>query len=455
MKYFSPVYKPGKNIRPPDLYEYSPDNFWFKAAGLADQTINEPLRGRHKADVIILGGGFTGLSAAFNIRERYPEKKIVLLEGACCGYGASGRNGGFCITTSLLDWEQKDPEKRREELEVSSFGLKQIKSFITDYGASIDFDESGMLEVVLDEKEIGLLEEYQLELQKFGLESTLLGRKELEKVIKSPRFISGIRLPFGATLNPAKLAREMKRIVEDLGVEIREKTIITRITPGKLNQVETELGEIQAPFMVVALNAYGHKIGFFKNRVFPISVFQIATEPLSDKEWDSVGWEDRFGLSDFRTLFSYSVKTADGRIVIGGSDFTYYANDSLSTGNDKLVMGKIVRDLLSFFPQLEGVKIVHAWGGVTAYTLGRGASVGTLGDENNIFYATGFNEGVPTAQIAGKMIADLMAKESNLFTNHFIINRRIPYAGPGFLRGGFARAVKWSIHQLNYSPLHQ
>ena len=455
MKYFSPVYKPGKNIRPPDLYEYSPDNFWFKAAGLEDQTINEPLRGRHKADVVILGGGYTGLSAAYNIRKRYPEKKIVLLEGACCGYGASGRNGGFCITTSLLDWEQEDPEKRMRDLEVSSFGIQQIKSFISDYGASFDFDESGMLEVVLDEKETRKLEEYQIELQKFGLESTLLEGKELEKIIRSPRFISGIMLPFGATLNPAKLAREMKRIVEDLGVEVREKTIITRITPGKMNQVETELGDIQAPFMVVALNAYGHKIGFFKNRVFPVSVFQIATEPLSDKQWDSVGWEERFGLSDFRTLFSYSVRTADGRIVIGGSDFTYYDRDSLSSGNDKLVMGKIERDLFSFFPQLEGLTIDHAWGGVTAYTLGRGAAVGTLGNEENIFYATGFNEGVPSTQIAGRMIADLMAKESNSFTNHFIINRDLPYAGPQLTRGIFARAIKWMIKNLNYSPLYK
>ena len=89
MKYFSPIYKPGKNLRPPDLYEYSLDNFWFKAAGLENQTINEPLRGSHKADVVILGGGFTGLSAAYNIQKKFPEKKIVLLEGACCGYGAS------------------------------------------------------------------------------------------------------------------------------------------------------------------------------------------------------------------------------------------------------------------------------------------------------------------------------------------------------------------------------
>jgi glycine/D-amino acid oxidase-like deaminating enzyme len=378
---------------------------------------------------------------------------MVLLEGACCGYGASGRNGGFCITTSLLDWDQEDPDQRMKDLEVSQYGIEQIKTFITDYGASFDFEESGMLEVALNEKQSLVLKDFQIDLMKFGLESTLLSGKDLDEVIRSARFHSGIRLPFGATLNPAKLAREMKRIVEDLGVEVRERSVITRITPGKINHVDTELGDIQAPIMVVALNAYGHKVGFFKNRVFPVSVFQIATEPLSEKQWASIGWEERFGLSDFRTLFSYSVKTADDRIVIGGADFTYYDNDVLTSGNDKSVTAKIVKDLYSFFPQLEGTTIAHAWGGITSYSLGRGAAVGTLGEYENIFFGTGFLEGVPSTQIAGRMIADLMAKQSNNFTNHFIVNRKIPYAGPKLLRGLFGRGAKWMMENLDYSPI--
>nr|MBC8509524.1 FAD-dependent oxidoreductase [Chloroflexota bacterium] len=126
MKYFSRFHNRGQNLRPPDLYEYFVDNFWFKTIDLENQKINEPLRGSHKADVVIVGGGFTGLSSAFHIKQRFPEKHIVLLEGACCGYGASGRNGGFCIATSLLDWEQSDPEIRQQSLVVSSYGLDFI-----------------------------------------------------------------------------------------------------------------------------------------------------------------------------------------------------------------------------------------------------------------------------------------------------------------------------------------
>ncbi|MCP4142459.1 MAG: FAD-dependent oxidoreductase [Chloroflexi bacterium] len=454
MKYFSRFHNRSKNLRPPDLYEYFVDNYWFKTIDIENLKVNEPLRGSHKADVVIVGGGYTGLSAAYNIRKKFPEKKIVLLEGAFCGYGASGRNGGFCIATSLLDWEQKGPERRQEDLKVSSYGLEQIKSVIAEYGVDCDLEENGMLEVAMDEKQVQELEEYQAELKSFDLDSTLLVGDDLKAEINSPLFVAGLKKPYGAILNPAKLAREMKRIVEELDVEVRERTVVTRITPGKINRIDTELGDIEAPEMILALNAYAHKLGFFKDRVFPVGVYQIATEPLNKEQWESVGWGNRQGLSDMRTMYSYSIPTADGRILMGGSDFVYYDYDALSSGNDKAVTKRVKENLFSFFPQLEGIGIDHTWGGTTSYTLGRVPTVGVMGDYQNIYFGTGFSEGVPSTQTAGRIIADLMAGESNEFTNHFIVNRNIPYAGPKNLRGYFGRAVKWMMRTFDYSPIH-
>lgn len=454
MKYFSSFHNRHKHLRPPDLYEYFVDNYWFKTVDLQNQKINEPLRGSHKADIVIVGGGFTGLSAAYNIRKRFPNKKIVILEGACCGYGASGRNGGFCIATSLLDWNQKNPERRQKDWEVSSYGISQIKRVIADHGLDCDFDESGMLEVALDNKQTEELVEFHEELKSFGLESTLLHGKDLEAEIKSPQFVAGLRNPYGATLNPAKLARGMKKVVENLGVDVHERTVVTRITPGKINYIDTELGDIQAPVLIIAVNAYAHKLGFFKDRVFPVSVHQIVTEPLSKAQWESIGWQNRPGLSDMRALYSYSIPTADGRILMGGSDFVYYDHDQISSGNDKTVTRRIKKNLFEFFPQLEGVQIEHSWGGTTAYTLGRIPSVGVMGDYKNIFFGVGFSEGVPSTQTAGRIIADLMAGEKNHFTEHFIANRKIPWAGPRPLRGYFGRAVKWMMEKWGYSPIH-
>jgi glycine/D-amino acid oxidase-like deaminating enzyme len=454
MKYFSGRQNRGHYLRPPDLYEYFVDNLWFKTIDLENQKINEPLRGSHKADVVIIGGGYTGLSSAYNIKQKFPEKKIVLLEGACCGYGASGRNGGFCIATSLLNWDEKDPDRRRKDLEVSFYGLTQIKQVIADHDVECDLEENGMLEVALNEKQTRLLEEFAADLDAFGLETTLLQGKELEDEIKSPIFVAGLKMPYGATLNPAKLAREMKRIVEEMGVEIKERSVVTRVTPGKVILVDTELGDITAPVLVVALNAYAHKLGFFNNHVFPVSVFQIATAPLSEAQWASVGWQNRQGLSDMRSLYSYSVPTVDGRIVMGGRDFTYYNNDALSSGNDKKVTRRLEDNLFEFFPQLAGLGIDHAWGGTTAYTLGRIPSVGVMGDNQNIYFGLGMAEGVPSTQTAGRIIADLMAGESNAFTTHFIVNRKIPYAGPASLRGPIGKVIKWSMENFDYSPIH-
>ena len=449
MRYFSSSHNRSKNLRPPDLYEYFVDNFWFKAAELENQKINEPLRGSHTADVVIVGGGYTGLSAAYHIRQKFPEKKIVLLEGACCGYGASGRNGGFCIATDLIR-ETKKPELEtiQKNLEISFYGQNFIKKMIAEHGVDCDYEENGMLGVALNEKQAKELEEYRERLASFGLDSTYLDGKNLETEIKSPLFLAGLNIPHGSILNPAKLAREMKRVVEEVGIEVRERTVVTRITPGKVNHVDTELGDIRAPVLVIALNAYAQKLGFFKEHVIPVGVFQIATEPLSKAQWNSIGWQNRQGLYDLRALFSYLVPSADGRIVMGGSDFSYYPNDGLSSGNDKFFTRRVTEDLFAFFPSLEGLRIEHAWGGTTTYTMDRTPSVGAIGDNRNIYYGIGLSEGVPTTQTFGRIIADLMAGESNAFTNHYVTNHKIPYIGPTIFRSVFAPGAKWLMTQL-------
>lgn len=443
MKYFSKAHNRRKNLKPPELYEYYVDNYWFKTVDLENQKINEPLRGIHKADVVIAGGGFTGLSSAYHIRQKFPDKKIVLLEGACCGYGASGRNGGFCIATDLIrEIDDSDPEVLQKNVEVSFYGLNFIKKMIAEHGVDCDLEENGMLGVALNEKHVHDLIEYQNRLKPYGLETTLLEGEALEAEIKSPRVVAGLNIPYGAILNPAKLAREMKRVVEEAGVEVRERTVITRITPGKINLVDTELGEIRAPILVVALNAYANKMGFFKNRSFPLSVYQVSTAPLSDSQWDSIGWKNRQGFYDMRTMFTYAVLTKDRRIVIGGSGAEFYDNDALCSGNDKNFTPRILEDLFAFFPQLEGLEIEHAWGGTTTYTLNRIPSVGVMGDHKNIYYGVGLSEGVPTTQTFGRIIADLMAGESNDYTNHYVVNHKLPYAGPAKIRGIFGKGVK-------------
>ena len=435
--------------RPPDLYEYSLDNFWFKDADLERQEINAPLKGSHKADIVIIGGGFTGLSSAYNLKRRFPDKKIVVLEGACCGYGASGRNGGFSgagIPGLMRYVEKMGAEAGRKAYDASLYGLNQIKEVIDEHGVECEFEENGMLQAAISDEQAKHLEEEYETYKSMGLEAAFVQGKELEAEIKSPRYIAGLKFPYGAILNPTKLAREMKRVVEKAGVEVREKTLVMRVTPGKVHRIETELGEISAPALVLGLNGYSHKLGFFRNRVLPLCSYVIATEPLSEAQWESIGWLNRQGLSDQRVLFNYQRPTADGRIVIGGSDYPYYANDALSSGNNKPVVELLAKDFFTTFPQLEGLRIDHAWGGTMGFTLDFVPSVGVMGEHKNIFYGVAYNgHGVVFGQTAGRIISELIAGESSELTDLFVVNHKIPYAGPRELRILFARLYKWYL----------
>jgi glycine/D-amino acid oxidase-like deaminating enzyme len=303
-----------------------------------------------------------------------------------------------------------------------------------------------MLEAAMDEEQAKHLMEELKTYKSLGLDATLLQGKELEAEVKSPRYVAGIKFPYGGIVNPAKLARGMKPVVEDAGVEVRERTLVMRVTPGRVHRVETEMGEISAPLLVLGLNGYSSKLGFFCNRVIPLCSYVIATEPLSQAQWDSIGWQNRQGIADMRVLFDYMRPAADGRIVIGGSDYPYYANDALSSGNNKPVIELVTKSLFATFPQLEGLRIAHAWGGTMGFTLDFVPSVGLMGEHKNIFYGVAYNgEGVAFGQTAGRIIAELMAGESSELTDLFVVNHKIPYAGPQNLRILSARLQKWYL----------
>jgi gamma-glutamylputrescine oxidase len=437
--------------RPPELYEYFVDNFWFTAADLEHQAINAPLRGRHKADIIIIGGGFTGLSSAYHLSRRFPDKKIVLLEGACCGYGASGRNGGFCDAgfSGLLGYvEAAGPELGRKAFEASLFGIDQVKRMVAEHGVQCDFEQNGMLEAALDEQQAQQLDRHHATYKSLGLETTLVQGKELEAEVRSPRYVAGLKFPYGAILNPAKLARGMKPVIERAGVEVWERTVVMRVTPGKVHHVETEMGDISAPVLVLGLNGYAPKLGFFRDRVLPLCSYVIATAPLTAAQWESIGWRHRQGIADMRVLFDYQRPTADGRIVIGGSAAPYFAGDALSSGNYKPAVEAVTKSLFTTFPQLDGLPIEHAWGGTMGFTMDFTPSVGVMGEHQNIFYGVAYNgEGVAFSQTAGRIISELMAGEQSDLTRLCAVNHQIPYLGPGNLRIVFQRLYEWYLRR--------
>lgn len=433
--------------QPPQLYEYYLDNYWFKSAGYETQSMNPPLKGSRKADIVILGGGFMGLASAYHLIQKFPDRKIVLLEGACCGYGASGRNGGF-VDTRVPGWanyaEKVGPENGRHAFDLSLYGINLIKQLVAEHGLDCEFEENGSLVTAMDNKQAQALEHACSSYKAMGLDASIIQGTELQTEINSPRYIAGLTFPYTGIVNPYKLARGMKDLVEKLGVEILERTVAMRFTPGRMHRVETEMGEIQAPDLVIGLNGYSAKLGLFKNRVIPLCSYVIATEPLIKAQWESIGWQNRQGINDMRASFDYLRPTVDGRIVIGGTDYPYYAEDRLSSGNNKPVIAALTQDLFATFPQLEGLRIEHAWGGTMGFSYDFTPSVGQMGAHKNIYYGVAHNgEGVGNCQTAGRIITDLMAGEPSDLTKLYYVNHKIPWAGPQKLRIIPARIYKW------------
>lgn len=443
--------------RPPQLYEYFLDNFWFEAAGLYEQRINAPLKGTQRADVAIIGGGFAGMATAYNLVRRFPERRVVLLEGACCGYGASGRNGGFAnagMPGLSTVYEESGAEAARTYYDATLLGLGQIREFVDDHGVDCDLEMNGAISMAADDAQMETLQAQRQRYQEMGLEATLLDTAALRQSVQTERFVGGLRDPNHAILNPAKLARGMKRVIEGLGVQVFERSKVMRLEPGSPVRIVTEFGQVKAAQAVVTLNGYAPQLGLFRQRLIPLTNYVAATEPLSDAQLASIGWTGREGLADMRLQFMYLRLSADNRIVFGGEGSPYFYDSSPSSGNYQPVLDRLHHSLIQTFPQLEGIGFTHGWGGTMGFTLDFMPSVGALDDAQNVFYAVGFNgEGVVMTQLAGKILAQLIDGEAGGITRLPIVSRRMPYVGHEPLRYLGVKLTEAALNAFSGNPI--
>jgi len=443
--------------RPPSLYELYLDSYWFESAGVYEARPNPPLRGRQRADVVILGGGFAGMSSAFHLAERLPGRRIVLVEGALCGYGASGRNGGFAdpgMPGVATVYDEQGPEAARRYYDATLQGLDQIRDFVRVHGVDCDLEENGSLVLATRVEQEPSLEEARRRYEEMGLACELLGASEVRRVVASDRFVAGLRDPRHAIVNPAKLARGMKRVIESRGVEVFEHSRVLHLEPGANVRVVCEFGEIEAPQAVVTLNGYAPQIGIFPRRVLPLTNYVVATEPLSEAVRASIGWTGRESLSDLRVQFMYLRLTADDRIVFGGESAPYFYGSRPSSGNYEPSLERLRRSLLVTFPQLEGVRFSHGWGGTMGFTLDFMPSIGRLDGTDNVFYALAFNgEGVVMTQLAGRIVADLVTREPSPLLELPIVGRSMPWLGPEPLRSLGVKLTEGLLERWGGNPL--
>lgn len=368
----SPVWPdsvPGDEVRR-TYAQAEPAPYWLSGSR---PELRAPLEGDVEADLVVVGGGLTGLWAAVTAKERDPDRDVVLIERDTLAIGASGRNGGFMssslvhgIGNGLARFPDEVPELERLGLE----NLEETHATIDRYGIDCDLHTPGVVEVAYSEEQLTDLDGAAEQLAEFGHEAEMLDRDQVRAELDSPLFAGGLWQKTGESLvDPVKLCDGLARVASDLGVRIHERTTMTALEKsGAGIEVRTSSGSIRARGTLLATSAFRSPVAAIRHRVIPVYDYVLMTEPLTAEQEESIGWSRRQGFSDNANQFHYyrPFETPEGlRILWGGYDAIYNFGGRVedSAYQREHSFAGLAQRFFAAFPQLEGVKFSHRWGG--------------------------------------------------------------------------------------------
>lgn len=328
------------------------------------------LAGSATADLVIVGGGFTGLWAALQAAERDPGRSIVVLESATIGFGASSRNGGFAdssLTHGLGNGVAHWPDESAELVRLGRENLTGLAADIERLGIDCDLTRSGELTLADAPWQAAELRR-DVELNRaHGIPAEYLDAATTREHLRSERFVAALWRPDDVVLvDPARLAVGLRSAVEAAGVTVHEGSPVLGVdADGKHLSVRTADGSVRAERVLLATNAYRGPVRGTRRWIVPVYDHVLMTEPLSTEQLASVGWSRRQGASDAANRFHYFRLTADDRILWGGFEPTYHWNNGVDPTHDQHeeVHRLIAGHFFATFPQLEGLRFTHRWGG--------------------------------------------------------------------------------------------
>ncbi|MFF4168858.1 NAD(P)/FAD-dependent oxidoreductase [Streptomyces sp. NPDC001744] len=388
-------------------------SFWYAREGAPAP--REPLPGDTTADVCVVGGGYTGLWTAYYLKKAVPFLNITVLEARFCGYGASGRNGGWLYNgiagrDRYAKLHGHDAAVRLQQ--AMNATVTEVVDVCAREGIDADVHRGGVLEVALSPAQLARLKEFHAAEAAFGeTDRALYGARETAERIRVTGAVGSTWTPHGARLHPVKLVRGLAAAVEALGVTIHESTPVTEIRP---KHAVTPYGTVRAPYVLRCTEGFTASLAGQRRAWLPMNSSMIATEPLTEAQWESVGWEGRETLGDMAHAYVYAQRTADGRIALGGRGVPYRFGSK--TDNDGRTRPRTIEDLrevlVRFFPQLAGVRVEHAWSGVLGVPRDWCATV-TLDRSTGLGWAGGYvGSGVATANLAARTLRDLIREDS-------------------------------------------
>jgi glycine/D-amino acid oxidase-like deaminating enzyme len=392
-------------------------SFWLQEALGHDPGVPcPPLTTHVAADVCIVGGGFAGLWTAIELSARDPSLRIVLLEQDICGGGASGRNGGF-FSSSWWDAPAIcalfGEDEGMRYLHALARTVTEVGTWLDAHGVDAWYHHDGILRVATAAWQVepdGSTVEGFLRARGLGDRLGAIPLEEARAIADSPRFVDASFLPDGAVVQPARLARGLRRVALERGAHVFERTRVIGLDRSRPAVVRAMHGAVKASQVVLATGAWAAGWPGFR-RSFGVVVDQVvATEPIPDRLAE-IGWTSQTGIGDGRELLYYLRPTDDGRIVIGGGALGVVFGgraDGRAVTHDRRVADAAARGLLWMFPQLEGVRFTHAWGGPIDQTATFLPFFRTL-EPGNVHVGLGFSgHGLAQTMLGGRILASLV-----------------------------------------------
>ncbi|MFT3871312.1 MAG: FAD-binding oxidoreductase [Nocardioides sp.] len=415
---------------------------WWHSDPALDWTPRRALPGDLDVDIAIVGAGFTGLWTAYYLAEADPSLRIAVVEREVAGFGASGRNGGWCsaLFPASADKLLRLPGATRESVigqhRAMCRTVDEVGRVVVAEGIDADYAKGGTVVLARTATQLHRAQAEVAAARAWGHgedDLRLLDADQANGILRATQTLGGTYTPHCAAIHPAKLVRGLADAVARRGAQIFEQTRVLAVEPGI---VRTERGAVRAETVIRATEGYTASLAGQERALVPVYSMMIASEPLPAEIWDQIGLRRRETFSDFRHLIIYGQRTADDRLAFGGRGAPYHFGSTLTEAHDRddQVFASIHRTLLELFPVLRGTRFTHAWGGALGVPRDWCASVG-LDPTTRVGWAGGYvGDGVGTTNLSGRTLRDLILGEDTELTRLPWVNHHSPPWEPEPLR---------------------
>lgn len=436
---------------------YEDYSFWLEDAG--EPLTPRPAMQRSKeVDIAILGAGYTGLWTAYYLLRHNPGLKVAIVEREIAGYGASGRNGGWCsprfpVSAGEMTRRWGTAAARSVLLALQS-AVDEIRDVSERESIDTRFRPAGTLTVARGAHQLPALQSAYKAYERIGLADhyKFLSPEQIAERIRITDVHGGLFTPDGASIHPARLVRGLARAVEAHGGILYEQTAVTGFQGGKNARLITEAGESRArKAIVLAGEAYLTRLPKLHRALLPAYSLICLTKPLSGAQWSQIGWEHGENLASTRNTVVYLTKTPDGRILFGSRGAPYQFASKISDEQDRHAetQALIQRMVLEWFPSLAGIRFTHGWGGPVGMPIDWTPAV-RFDPGSRIAFAGGYTgQGVATANLAGQMLAGMIANRKTGFESLPFAQRGSPNWIPEPFRWLIVRYMQGALLRID------